>query len=120
MDLLLWWDWQKLLEPNVITTSLGKLNQLSASSKDTLLASTSATFLLNVARKRCPNVAMTMGSSASDADGSGTSSTRDVRGSQGSDDQIVKNMAKALKESVSSMLVFKTLHGPLNMFSLVF
>ncbi|KAL8984518.1 MAG: hypothetical protein Q9205_001541 [Flavoplaca limonia] len=40
-----------------------------------------------------------MASSASEADGNGTSSTGDVRGSQGSDDQIVKNMAKALKES---------------------
>ena len=49
---------------------------------------------------------MTMASSASGADGNGTSSTGDARGSQGSDDQIVKTMAKALKESVSSILEF--------------
>lgn len=63
--------------------------------------------------QRSPRVPMTMASSASEADGNGTSSTGDVRGSQGSDDQIVKNMAKALKESVSPILQFKTLNYPI-------
>ncbi|KAL8759781.1 MAG: hypothetical protein Q9199_000505 [Rusavskia elegans] len=53
-------------------------------------------------RKRSPKVTITAENSASEDDANGTTMD-DPRGSQGADDQIVKNMAKALKESVSSL-----------------
>ncbi|KAI4285433.1 MAG: hypothetical protein L6R38_000672 [Xanthoria sp. 2 TBL-2021] len=49
-------------------------------------------------RKPSPKVTITAENSASEDDANGTTMD-DPRGSQGADDQIVKNMAKALKES---------------------
>lgn len=65
---------------------------MNASSQERLMAP----------RKRSPKVTITAENSVSEDDANGTTMD-DPRGSQGADDQIVKNMAKALKESVSSL-----------------